>query len=101
MITRRNNYIKDELTRGAGGRIKEVEDNIVDDYRCIGESEITFRLRTQEEIHQKASAALLYNHIRYFCGFVVIFISCLINSVKLLKFDHLILTMSLCHISHN
>ena len=39
---------KDELTRGAGGRIKEVEEHFLD-----GE-----KLRTQEEIHQKASAGL-------------------------------------------
>ncbi len=49
---------KDELTRGTGGRIKEVEIDLVEDFRSPGESAITFRLRTQEEIFQKASAAL-------------------------------------------
>ncbi len=50
---------KDELTRGAGGRIKEVEANISTEcFRETGERSITARLRAQEEIHQKASAAL-------------------------------------------
>ena len=50
---------KDELTRGAGGRIKEVEENIVDDgFKEIGDNVSTAILRTQEGIHQKARAAL-------------------------------------------
>ncbi len=50
---------KDELTRGAGGRIKEVEEIFLEDgFRSSGESTITARLRTQEEIFQKASAVL-------------------------------------------
>ncbi len=36
----------------------EVEENIVDEFKVIGDSGSTARLRTQEEIHQKASAAL-------------------------------------------
>ncbi len=58
MITRRNN--KDELTRGAGGRIKEVEENVLDDgFRGTGESATTARLRVQEDIFQKTGAVLL------------------------------------------
>ncbi len=50
---------KVELTHGAGERIKEVEENITDQvFREPGESTTTTRLRVQEEIHQKASAAL-------------------------------------------
>ncbi len=51
-------YNKDELTRAAGGRIKEVEEILVDDFRPIGESITTTKLRAQEERFQKASAAL-------------------------------------------
>ncbi len=58
MITRRNN--KDELTRGAGGRIKEVEENVLDDgFRGTGESATAARLRVQEDIFQKTGAVLL------------------------------------------
>ncbi len=49
---------KDELTKGAGGRIKEVEENLDYQFALIGESTTTARLRTQEEIHQKAVAVL-------------------------------------------
>ncbi len=49
---------KDELTKGAGGRIKEVEENLVDQFAPIGDSHSATRLRKQEDIHQKASAAL-------------------------------------------
>ncbi len=49
---------KDELTKGAGGRIKEVEENLDDQFAPIGESLITGRLRVQEGRHQKASAVL-------------------------------------------
>ncbi len=49
---------KDELTRGAGGRIKEAEDNLVDEFKPCGGSDITARLRAQEELHQKAIAVL-------------------------------------------
>ncbi len=49
---------KDELTCGEGGRIKELEANFVDDFKSPGEAQTTSILRTQEEIHQKASAAL-------------------------------------------
>ncbi len=51
---------KDELTHGAGGRIREAEGGYVmyDDFKITGESNTTGRLRTQEDIHQKASAVL-------------------------------------------
>ncbi len=49
---------KDELTRGAGGRIKEVEEHLVDEFAVIGDDRMAGRLRAQEEMHQKASAAL-------------------------------------------
>ena len=50
---------KNELTRGAGGRIKETEENFVNDgFTELGESRTTARLRTQEKIFQKTSAAL-------------------------------------------
>ncbi len=47
------------ITRGAGGRIKEVEEHLVDNFFFeLRESATTARLRVQEERHQKASAAL-------------------------------------------
>ncbi len=50
---------KVELTRGAGGIIKEAEEHIASDgFRETGEDVIKARLRTQEERYQKASAAL-------------------------------------------
>ncbi len=49
----------DKLTCGAGGRIKEAEEQVVDEYfKKPGESSTTARLRAQEEIYQKASAIL-------------------------------------------
>ncbi len=65
-----------ELTRGAGGRIKEVEENLTNDgFKGTGESHITARLRVQEEIFQKASAALFDKvSIIVMLSFVVIFI---------------------------
>ncbi len=48
-----------ELTRGGGGRIKEVEEHLLDDgFRGTGEGTTTARLRVQEEIFQKTSAVL-------------------------------------------
>ncbi len=50
---------KDELTRGAGGRIKEAEDNFVDEcFIELGENRVFGMLRVQEDRYQKTIAVL-------------------------------------------
>ncbi len=76
---------KDELTRGAGGRIKEVEEFFVDEFAVMGEDLTAGRLRAQEEIHLKAIAALPDE------------VSTMINSVKQTTPTHLVVP---CIFSH-
>ncbi len=48
----------DELTHGKGGRIKEVEEYVYDEFKIIGEGYEAGKLRAQEDIFQKTSAIL-------------------------------------------
>ncbi len=49
---------QDELTHGKGGRIKETEQYVYDEFRKRGEGYVAGKLRAQEDIFQKTKAIL-------------------------------------------